>query len=295
MSCSSPLRCSLYFLALCFAIVAPSASAEPRRLTNDGLVKTSPTFLDRSGDELLYVVEDLPTRMRLMRLRPADGKSEPVHPDETRSEFEPACSPDGRMLSFVQNRGNLNLVLVIREPATKKEVAINVGSGFAGPRSPTFTPDGASVVYSSADEGRQHLFTVGLDGKDPKRTVDSAGVNNWPNVSPDGKQLVFGSSRDSDFELYAAALDGSNARRLTHSPGQDIRPRLSPDGKRVAFTSARDGNYEIYVMNLDGTEVRRLTNHPERDDYAAWHPTGRRLVIVSERSGKHDLYEIDVP
>lgn len=287
--------CSAIACVLLLAESAVSSAAEPRRLTTDGLVKTSPTFIDRSGSELIYVVEDIATRMRLMRFRTSDGTSTPVHPDETRSEFEPACTSDGRLISFIQSRGNLNLVLVIQELGSTKDVVVSVGGGFSGPRSPTFTADGQRVVYSWADEGRQHLFLVSAEGGESKKIVDSSGVNNWPCVAPDGKRLLFGSSRDADFELYASDLDGTNPRRLTSSPGQDIRPRLSPDGRRIAFTSNRDGNYEIYVMNADGSGVRRVTNHPERDDYPTWHPDGSRLVFVGERSGKHDLYEIAVP
>ena len=285
----------MWLIATCLSLVAFPTSAEALRLTNDGLTKTSPTFVDRSGDELLYVVEDLPTRMRLMRLRLADGQTEPVHPDATQSEFEPACTLDGRMRSYVRSKGNLNLVLVIEEPAAMRETVLNVGTGFAGPRSPTFSPDNLRVIYSFADEGRQHLYAVGVDGTGQRRFIDSSGLNNWPHFTPDGKQLVFGSSRDGDFEIYVAAADGSNVRRLTNSPGQDIRPRVSPDGRRIVFTSARSGNYEIYVMNLDGSGVHRITDHPERDDYPAWHPDSRRLVIVSEREGRQDLYWVNVP
>jgi len=289
-----------FVVALSLVTMARSAEPEPRRLTTDGLVKTSPTFIGRSGPdsnetELIYVVEDLATRMRLMRLRPSDLTTVPLHPDETRSEFEPTCSSDGRLVSFIQSRGNLNLVLVIQELASKKEVVVSVGGGFSGPRSPAFTADGTRVVYSFAEEGRQCLFNVSAEGGESRKIVDSSGQNNWPAFSPDGKQLAFGSSRDADTEIYLANVDGTNPRRLTTTPGLDARPRFSPDGRRICFTSNRDGNYEIYVMNADGTDQRRLTNHPERDDYPTWHPDGKRLVFVGERSGKHDLYEIAVP
>jgi Tol biopolymer transport system component len=270
-------------------------SPEPQRLTTDGLVKTSPVFVDRSGDELLYVVEDLPTRMRLMRLRLTDGRIEPVHPDETRAEFEPACSADGRKLAFVQSRGNLNLVLVIHDLVSGRDLDVPVGSGFAGPRSPCFTPDGSRVVYSFADASRQKLFWVGTSDPATHVLVDSQGVNNWPDVSSDGKRLVFASSRDGDYDLFTADADGKNQNRLAASPNRDVRPRYSPDGRRIAFTSGRDGNDEIYVCDADGRNPQRVTHHPERDDYAAWHPDGRRLVVVCERSGRHDLYLIDVP
>jgi len=278
-----------------FWIIQISSAAEPIRLTTDGRVKRDPVFLKPDGSELLFSVLDHPKQLRLMKLTPASGKVEPLHPDETRSEFEPAVSVDGRYLAFVQNRGNLSLALVIKDLQTGTQADVPPGGGFSGMHSPAIAPDNSRVLYSYPEEGRQHLFSTGVDAKQPIRLVDSSGVNNWPSFSPDGKQIVFSSTRDGDYDLYVANSNGTNVRRLTESPKQDIRPRWSPDGRRIAFTSNRDGNYEIYVIAPDGTGLKRISHHAEQDDFACWHHESRRLVIVSERDGHHDLWLIDAP
>lgn len=270
-------------------------AAEPTRLTADGRVKRDPVFSKPDGSELLFAVLDQPKQLRLMRLTLANGKVEAVHPDETRSEFEPAVSRDGRYLAFVQNRGNLSLALVIKDLMNVTQVDVPPGGGFSGMHSPAIAPDNSRVLYSYPEDGRQHLFVVGIDAKQPRRLVDSSGVNNWPSFSPDGQQVVFSSTRDGDYELYVMKADGTDVRRLTDSPKQDIRPRWSPDGRRIAFTSNRDGNYEIYTIALDGSGLTRLTNHPEQDDYAAWSPDSRRLVFVAERDGHQDLVSVEIP
>jgi TolB protein len=271
-----------------------SAVAAEKRLTSDGRLKSDPVFLDGKGNELLYVVQDGPNRMRLMRLRTSDGTSTPLEPRQMASQFEPAVSADGRYLAWVQSRGNLSLGLVIRDLKTNSDAEVKPAGGFSGPRSPSFTPEGR-VLFSFAEKGRQKIISVNREAADRRVLIDSPGINNWPHVSSDGKKLVFSSTRDGNYEVYVADSDGSKVRRLTRQPRQDIRPRFSPDGKRIAFVSNRDGNYEVYLMNADGSGLKRITNNPERDDYPAWHPDGKRLVIVSERKGKHDLYLIDVP
>jgi len=279
--------------ALLFSTV--TTAAEPIRLTTDGRIKRDVTFVGEADNALVYSQLEKPTQLRLMKLSLNDRMILPVHPSETRSEFEPAVSADGRFLTFVQNRGNLSLALVIEDQKGPQSAEVPPGGGFSGMHSPAFSPDGARVFFSYPVEGRQKIFSVDLAGKNRQTIIDSVGVNNWPGISPDGRQIVFSSSRDDDFEIYVAQSDGSQPRRLTNSPRQDIRPRFSPDGKRIAFTSNRDGNYEIYAMAADGTNLVRVTDHPEQDDYAAWHPDGKHLVMVSERQGQFDIYLVDAP
>lgn len=273
----------------------PASAAEPQRLTMDGRVKRNPVLLNPSGTELLYVLHDKPNRLRLMKLSLKDGQSTPLHPDETRSEFEPAVSVDGRYLAYVQNRGNLSLAMVVHDLIENKITELPPGGGFSGMHSPTFTRDNSQILFSYPEDGRQSIFSVDLDCKNRQTVVASAGVNNWPHCSSDGKRLVFSSTRDDDYELYVSNVDGSHLQRLTTSPKQDIRPKFSPDGSRIAFTSGRDGNYNIYVMGTDGNNLTPVTTHAEHDDYAAWHPDGKHLIVVSERSGQFDLFLVPLP
>ncbi|HEY3967146.1 MAG TPA: hypothetical protein VGM05_21485 [Planctomycetaceae bacterium] len=282
-------------LAVILCCLLPDVASAEQRLTTDGRIKNSPVFVDRSGAELIYVLQERPVQFCLMRLKLADQSVVPVHPQQTKTEFEPALSLDGNVLTYVQSRGNLSLALMIHDARTGKDFEVPPGAGFSGPRSPVISPDGTRVLFSYPEQGRQRIYSVNLEARDQKTIIDSDGVNNWPDFSPDGRRVVFASTRDDDYEIYSAAADGSDAKRLTNSPRQDIRPRYSPDGSRIVFMSSRDGNYEIYVMKTDGTGVRRVTQNPESDDYPAWHPDGKRLVIVSERDGRHDLYLVDAP
>ena len=274
----------------------PLMASEPRetRLTFDGAPKSDVVFLDSAGEELLYVVEDLPSRMRIMRLRLADGHAAPLNADETRSEFGPAASPDGRHLAFIRSTGNLNLVLVIRRRDTSEDLELSLGQGFAGPRSPAFTQDGSRLMFAFAEQARQPIFSVAVDGSDRRSLIDAPAIHNWASQSADGLRLVFASTRDGNYEIYTSSSEGRDVRRLTDDPFQDIRPTWSRDGRHIAFTSNRDGNHEIYLMQADGSRLSRFTRNPERDDHAAWHPDGRHIALVSERQGGQDLYLVEV-
>ena len=247
------------------------------------------------GQTVIYTLFADPTLMRLMRLKIAEAKPEPLNKEATKSEFEPAVSNDGRMLAFVQLRGSLSLGLEIRDLDTNRRSEVPPGEGFSGMRSPAISPDRSQVVYALPHDGRQKLYIVSSQGGSPRMLTDGQGIDNWPSFSPDGRQIVFSSSRDRNFELYLVDSEGKDLRRLTDHPRQDIRPAFSPDGKRIAFTSHRDGVARVYVMNADGTSVQGVKPVGDRDDFPTWHPDGRRLVLVSERGGGHDLYVVDAP
>jgi TolB protein len=285
------------WLMACWLLAGASAvtlAAESERLTHDGRLKFTPQFRSE-GAEVVFTELVNPTLYQLRRLVLADGHSEPLHPNASTSEFEPACSADGECYAFLKTRSALNVSVVICDRRGVKLAEILPGEGFCGHRSPAVATDHSRVAFAYAEKGRQEIYSTRPDGSDRKKVTDAPGICNWPSFSPRGDAIVFASSRDGNFEIYRIDADGSNPRRLTDSPFQDIRPRFSPDGTRIAFTSHRDGNAEVYVMNADGSEVHRITDNAERDDYPDWHPDGQRLIMVSEREGRHDLYVVPVP
>jgi len=265
-------------------MLAGSGAAE--KLTRNGREKRDLVFLD--AKTLVFVEQVGPRQLAIMKLNLETGVSKPLHPDMRNNEFEPCFAPDRKHYAFLQNVGNLNLRLVIRNADTKTEFDFRQG-GFSGMRSPCFTADSQRVIYAYPENGRQHIWSCDLQCRERVKLIDSSGSNNWPRVTPDGKTIVFGSTRDGNFELYQSSIDGNNVQRLTDNPRQDIRPAVSQDGGRVAFTSNRDGNYELYVMQLASRTLQRITSNPERDDFAAWHPDGR-LAWVAEEAGRFDIH-----
>ena len=287
-------REALAALGLALLALHNAALAEPKRLTNDGILKRDPYFVE-GGKALLYGYDEQDDLVRVLRLDLETGKSEPFVPDVgDKHHIEPKISPDGRFMSVTECTGNLTAKLVIRNLEERKDVYIT-HSGRGGTRSPVFTPDSKRVVYAFAETGPQQLWSVRVDGKEKKQLTQSEGVSNWPSFTPDGKTIVFSNSRENNYEIYSMSAEGSDEKRLTENTIMDIRPVVSPDGRQIVFTSTRDGGYNVYVMKIDGTGVRALTTGLDRDDYPAWHPDGKHGVIVSERGGRFDLYLHEVP
>lgn len=140
---------------------------------------------------------------------------------------------------------------------------------------PVWSPDGASIVFTSDREGSAELFRVKADGTGLERITNNAAYDDQAAFSPDGKQLVFVSTRGGGrANLWTVDLQTRRAKALTTGAGGDVRPSWSPDGQWIAFSSDRGstlpfgkGRWEhlqiedIYVIHPDGTGLKRITEH----------------------------------
>ena len=57
--------------------------------------------------------------------------------------------------------------------------------------SPSFSPDGAQIVFNSDRGGSPQLYVMGADGSDPHRISFGEGRYTTPVWSPDGKLIAF--------------------------------------------------------------------------------------------------------
>src|SRR5471032_2718686 len=85
---------------------------------------------------------------------------------------------------------------------------------------PVWSPDGASIVFTSDREGSADLFRVKPDGTGLERLTDSPAYDDQAAFSPDGKQLVFVSTRNGGTaDLWTMDLQTRRAKALTSGPG----------------------------------------------------------------------------
>ncbi len=160
--------------------------------------------------------------------------------------------------------------------------------------SPTFSPDGSEIYFTSYLDGEPHLYRVSAEGGKPVKVAGFPGIVAAPAISPDGNSIACVLSKDGNSEIYLLDTRGNVIRRMTNHRAIDTSPTWSPDGKMIAFTSDRSGSPQVYLMDIFGLNLRRLTPEGDYNDSPIWSAKGNRVTFVSRTPrGRFDLASID--
>ena len=176
------------------------------------------------------------------------------------------------------NAGQIGLFVANADGSGERQLFDNAGFDYDA----TWSPDGASIVYTSDRDGSPELFRIKADGTGRERLTDDPAYDDQAAFSPDGTQLAFVSTRNGGYaRIWTIDLKSRRARAVTTTTtatgmGGDFRPSWSHDGTWIAFSSDRGmtmkmarGRWEalqtaaIYIVKPDGTGLKRITEHKD--------------------------------
>ena len=146
--------------------------------------------------------------------------------------------------------------------------------------SPTWSPDGSTVVATSFEMNNPDLYTYDIVKSKSgsirpgikRRIAYQFVLNSGGHFSPSGKLIAFTGAVEGNADIYTINPDGKNRTRLMSGHGLDVDPNFSPDGKSLAFVSGRFGNPHIFTATLkwEGDE-KVLIEGDKRLTYAGWY------------------------
>ncbi len=156
--------------------------------------------------------------------------------------------------------------------------------------SPSWSPAGDELVYTSYVKGDPDLYITKLGSRRMRKITSRMGSNITPAWSPNGGAIAFASSISGVSNLYTKSPSGGNSRRLTNSRSIDISPSYSPDGGQMVFASERAGGLHIYKMPAGGGGAHRLTFVGYQNDMPSWSPMGDKIAFAGRDMGTFDVF-----
>jgi Tol biopolymer transport system component len=175
---------------------------------------------------------------------------------------------------------------------------------------PSFSPDGRSVVFSALADGFTDLFRYELESGTLRRLTQDAFADLQPSWSPDGREIAFVTDRFSTAietlnpgNYRLASLDAETAEVKpwpSFDDAKNINPQWAADGKSVYFLSDRGGITNIYRLEVASGSLFQLTDllggvsgitalSPALSSAAA----SNRLAYGVYDEGRYEIYAIE--
>jgi Tol biopolymer transport system component len=123
-------------------------------------------------------------------------------------------------------------------------------------KEPAFSPDGASIAFTSDREGVPQVFLLQLATNTVTRVTNRSEGADQPSFSRDGTLIAFHSGES----VYVVSTDGAQEHLVATGLGTFnayFWPQFSADGSELVF----DRNNEIDAVKLDGTGLRMIVQN----------------------------------
>jgi dipeptidyl-peptidase-4 len=128
----------------------------------------------------------------------------------------------------------------------------------------TFLENGKEFIYVSEEDGYNHIYLYGMDGKQKRQVTEGDWeVTQFLGYDEDSKRIYYISTEDSPLErhLYSIKINGRRKKELGEASGwYDIN--MSPDFRYYIETFSAPNTPPIYTLrDQDGDEIRVLEDN----------------------------------
>jgi Tol biopolymer transport system component len=160
-------------------------------------------------------------------------------------------SPDGTKFAFDSSGNGTQGDLWIRD--TVRNVTSRFTFDAAVAQTPTWSPDGRRIVYTSKAKGPGDLMMKDVSGtREPEAVLLSPEPKFSSDWSPDEKYVSYTvQTKERGFDIMALPITGDKTPiPIAATKFNELFARFSPDGKFVAYQTDESGRSEIYLQEF---------------------------------------------
>jgi len=119
---------------------------------------------------------------------------------------------------------------------------------------PSYSPDGKLIAFSSDRDAGQQIYIMDLNGDSVKRITTGGGTYSKPIWSPDGKLIAFTKIKSGQFFIGVIAPNGKGEKLLTSAYLVE-GARWSPNGRYLIYSKKRgpyghDSVPRLFVIDI---------------------------------------------
>jgi Tol biopolymer transport system component len=192
-------------------------------------------------------------------------------------------SPDGTRVAFTTtrfDRRTWDIAVLDRAGGPARRVTTHP----AFERHAAWTPDGRSLLFSSAQDGTQAVFRAWLDTGRIARVSPMPERALMPTVSPDGGRVAYTIGTPDGFRVVVQDLESGARSPLTPAGDSAVEPAWSPDGTRLAYTRLTEAGALIVVLTVaTGAVVPLAVEGWAALREPAWSPDGTWIAAAGSR------------
>jgi TolB protein len=193
------------------------------------------------------------------------------------NQLLPAVSTQRDKIAFISDAsGRVDLFLQAFFLETGKiEKPIQIYSHpHAVQASPTFSPDGSKIAFTSNKDGGTRIFVIPItsDKKRPRAIMITKQnrENSCPSWSPDGTKLAYSAKTNHTRQIWIYDFEKNEEWQLTSGPGHKESPFWAPNSNHIVFNLTQDCNSEIYVVNLNQPQAIKISRGLGKKHYPTW-------------------------
>ena len=239
-----------------------SNGGRPERLVIPDSSVSSPAT-SRRGDRLAY--EKAIFSMTIWKLTIPNSSEPAVRlTGSTRTDSDPAFSPDGRQIAFDSTRDGTEAMWLCGGDGVNPIKLTTVHQG----GTPSWAPDGTQIAFDDRRSGRSHIYLINVHDASTQQISEGDFDDEVPRWSADGKWIYFASNRTGMYEIWKTSVPfGKAPVQVTRHGG--LFPSESPDGRFVYYNKPAipyldSETHGVWRMRLTGGGEELVIRDPDR-------------------------------